>query len=342
MIKVLYHANCSDGFCSAWIAHKVYPDAEFIPVNYGDVLPKLVSMEIVKKEELEEIGLTGECIKSKPFIQGHNFTLNHDDDVFILDFSYPLTTTIEIYNTVNKLVILDHHETAKKNLKDLPFPLMKTVHFYYGRILPKSIAVFDMDHSGAMLTWIYFFPIQPAPSLAQYVQDRDLWKFNLPYSKEISAILYSYPMTFSFWDQLERRLEFEFESLVSQGKAILIYQEKLVNKIVENSNETEIMGQSAGIVNSPILQSEIGHKLAEKYGIGWVWYQKTLRTTHSSHHKCYTELREVEGLVYKTHQIIHSLRSVGDIDVSIIAKEMGGGGHKNAAGFVEETTICPN
>jgi len=32
-LLVLYHANCWDGFCAAWIAHQIYPDAEFVPVQ---------------------------------------------------------------------------------------------------------------------------------------------------------------------------------------------------------------------------------------------------------------------------------------------------------------------
>ena len=27
---VIYHANCADGFCCAWLLSKVYPDAEFV------------------------------------------------------------------------------------------------------------------------------------------------------------------------------------------------------------------------------------------------------------------------------------------------------------------------
>ena len=35
----------------------------------------------------------------------------------------------------------------------------------------------------------------------------------------------------------------------------------------------------------------------------------------------------------KEDTIMFSLRSIGDFDVSAIAKQHGGGGHKNAAGF---------
>ena len=38
---VIYHAGCFDGFCAAWLAHKVYPDAEFFPTHYGEEPPEV-------------------------------------------------------------------------------------------------------------------------------------------------------------------------------------------------------------------------------------------------------------------------------------------------------------
>src|SRR2546422_4504114 len=46
------------------------------------------------------------------------------------------------------------------------------------------------------------------PWLLQYVQDKDLWAWKLPNSREINAGLNSYPYDFKVWDSLEKeRLE---------------------------------------------------------------------------------------------------------------------------------------
>jgi oligoribonuclease NrnB/cAMP/cGMP phosphodiesterase (DHH superfamily) len=41
MIHVLYHANCNDGFCCAWLLKNDsrYADARFVPMNYGEPIP---------------------------------------------------------------------------------------------------------------------------------------------------------------------------------------------------------------------------------------------------------------------------------------------------------------
>lgn len=83
---VLYHANCWDGFCAAWVARKRLGDIEAVPVQYG---------------------------KPMPDVLGRN--------VFILDFSYPRKEVLAIHGTTQGLVILDHHKTAEEELAGLEF-----------------------------------------------------------------------------------------------------------------------------------------------------------------------------------------------------------------------------
>ena len=62
-------------------------------------------------------------------------------------------------------------------------------------------ARFDMGRSGAVLAWDYFFggpsTGRPRPWIVEYVQDRDLWAWKLPRSKEVSAYLRSLEANFS-------------------------------------------------------------------------------------------------------------------------------------------------
>lgn len=45
---VIYHGGgCYDGFTAAWIAHKIWPDADFYPMLHKDPLPDLTGREVV-------------------------------------------------------------------------------------------------------------------------------------------------------------------------------------------------------------------------------------------------------------------------------------------------------
>src|SRR5690606_18083449 len=114
-----------------------------IPVHYKEPLPKL----LVDYYE--------------------NLNTRNKAEVYILDFSYNKETLLHLSHFVKKIVVLDHHITAKEDLEDLPF------------------AFFDMDKSGAVLAWEYFRPGVPVPKLLLHVQDRDLWKFKLDNTAEI-------------------------------------------------------------------------------------------------------------------------------------------------------------
>jgi oligoribonuclease NrnB/cAMP/cGMP phosphodiesterase (DHH superfamily) len=83
---IIYHANCNDGFCSAWVASKRFPDAIFHPAIHGD---------------------------PPPDVTGH--------DVYIIDFSYPREDLIRMNNCCKSLLVLDHHKTAQAALKGLDF-----------------------------------------------------------------------------------------------------------------------------------------------------------------------------------------------------------------------------
>jgi len=75
---------------------------------------------------------------------------------------------IELNEVANNLLVIDHHKTAMKELEGLDY------------------VVFDLDSSGVTLTWQVFNPGVNIPSILLYIEDRDLWKWELPDSKEIS------------------------------------------------------------------------------------------------------------------------------------------------------------
>lgn len=204
--------------------------------------------------------------------------------VVLVDFSYHRETITTLADEVASLHILDHHVTAQAALADLPF------------------AYFDMARSGAVLAWEWVHK-EPVPWILQYVQDKDLWQWQLDGSREISAALASYPFEFSVWDSLQ------FETLKVEGTGILRYENTLVDKIVKEAILVSFVGHRVPIVHSPILASQIGERLSGDYPFCVIWHQKDQRR--------YFSLRSKEG----------------GISVEKIAAQFGGGGHTHAAGF---------
>jgi oligoribonuclease NrnB/cAMP/cGMP phosphodiesterase (DHH superfamily) len=265
MIYVLYHAHCTDGFGAAFAAWKKFGDnAKYIPVSYGKPLPNLDKAKMV----------------------------------YILDFSYDEETLRNLYKKV-EVVVLDHHKTAEKDLKDLSF------------------AKFDMNKSGAMMAWEYFHPEKDVPLMIRYIQDRDLWKFEMKLTKEFHLGLAAIPQIFEVWDKADEN------DLTQAGSAILSYQNTLVERILSSArvmmagefmDEFMVLPYKIAVVNSGVLESEVGNDLLAKFpdiDFALVYY-----TTKDGKTK-------------------YSLRSEDSrADVSEIAKLFGGGGHRNASGFI--------
>jgi len=220
--------------------------------------------------------------------------------IYIVDFSYP-RDVIEKLAERCFVTVLDHHKTAAEELKGLPSP-WEGDH--------RINAVFDMDRSGAMITWHFFHPTDDPPKLLEYIQDRDLWQFRLKGSAEIHAWLRSHPFDFVLWDLLETSLEYS-EDPFKEGAAIKRSVDQTVAMMCGKARVVRILNYKAAIVNATCHWSEVGHHLLEKFpGVDFV--------------ASYGDVAE--------GKVIWSLRSKGDFDVSAVAKEFGGGGHKNAAG----------
>jgi uncharacterized protein len=92
--------------------------------------------------------------------------------VVIVDFSYSRETLESMVRQTNELLVLDHHITAEKALAGLPY------------------AYFDLKKSGAVLAWEWAHD-RPVPWILEYIQDKDLWTWALPLSREINAAIRS-------------------------------------------------------------------------------------------------------------------------------------------------------
>lgn len=217
------------------------------------------------------------------------------DSVIIVDFSYPRNVLEKMRSEAAELVVIDHHKTAQDTLAGLDY------------------CIFDMNKSGAVLTWEYLFPGEEIPQLFLYVQDRDLWKWQMAYSKEVSAALRIQPQNFAFWKWSFIDNPNGLAALVDKGSVILEYQTHCAEQIAtaESVPVIELAGYLVPCVNCTHLISETIGRLAvgEPFAVGY----------------------------FDTgDKRVYSLRSAPDgVDVAEIAKQFGGGGHKHAAGFTK-------
>ncbi|RLT96339.1 DHH family phosphoesterase [Ketobacter sp.] len=264
---IIFHANCLDGFgsaYSAWVHFQLNLNvsAEYLPAAHGDTPPA-----------------------------AHNRT------VYLLDYAYKREGMEQLCQQAAKVIVLDHHITAVNELAgmDQQFDNLE-LHF-------------DMERSGAMITWEYFHSTA-APKLIACVQDRDMWWWNIPESHDVNAGLMSQPFTFERWHEAVQD-EQAFQCLVNDGNAINRYRTQMIEQGKRAAEMGTIAGHRVPIVNCPrAIVSELVGELAEGHPFAAGYSDKGLRRSWS-------------------------LRSAQDgADVAQIAQQFGGGGHKNAAGFV--------
>jgi oligoribonuclease NrnB/cAMP/cGMP phosphodiesterase (DHH superfamily) len=219
---------------------------------------------------------------------------NENCEVYILDFSYSPDTILDAAKTVKHITLIDHHVTAMKQFENVPMPENVTVYF-------------DMNHSGCVLAWQHFFPDLEVPIILQHIEDRDLWRFQLAGTQEITTAIYEkMPLSFKTLCSLN------LKSLFSVGRIQVAQMARMVKRLARYAHPIKIGNATGLAVNAgSCFSSDLGHLLAEKSnGVGMIYYY------------------DGDKLRW-----IYSLRSIGDLDVGALAVQYGGGGHVNAAGF---------
>ncbi|KAF6144558.1 hypothetical protein GIB67_006050 [Kingdonia uniflora] len=162
---VLYHYPCPDGAFAALAAH-LYFSATSLPVLY---FPNTVYNPI-KAEDLP---------------------LDDINDLYLLDFSGPSGFIQKISPRVGRVIILDHHKTALEMFREQSL------------FDDNVVKVIDIKRSGATIAYDYFKnkfieqgigrefvpqdKVEKVNKLFNYVEDGDLWRWNLPDSKAFSS-----------------------------------------------------------------------------------------------------------------------------------------------------------
>jgi oligoribonuclease NrnB/cAMP/cGMP phosphodiesterase (DHH superfamily) len=240
--------------------------------------------------------------KPPPLVTGKN--------VLICDFSYKYNTLKTMIKEANKLCILDHHITAEKDLINIP----------------GKNKYFDKTHSGAYITWAYFFGEESVPLMIKYIEDNDIWKKTMPNTRAFTSFIFNLPKNF---DNYEKFLDetYIFNTVIPMGEGMQkqndTYIQDGIKKVAMNFMLLDNKLYFIANVNTSILKSEIGNSLFHFY-------------PNANFATCYSQ-NTYTGETYI------SLRSTDKAtDVSQIAEKFGGGGHRNAAGIsVFNTNTLP-
>jgi oligoribonuclease NrnB/cAMP/cGMP phosphodiesterase (DHH superfamily) len=220
------------------------------------------------------------------------------DHVYMLDYSIPKAEIEKLRIAGVGVTVIDHHKTAEEDLKDVPG------------------CIFNMDKSGATMAWQYMFGDAPVPALLAYVEDGDLWRFDLPHSRDVRAWIRSFPYEFEAWRGMEVALEQLPYSVFQQGEALRRLEGQQVAQMTapDRVQMLPIGDIQVPVVNAAVLYSEVGEALNKKYPqypFSAYWFKRA-------------DGKEQWGL--RTQK--------DDVDVSMVARQYGGGGHRKASGFI--------
>jgi len=226
--------------------------------------------------------------------------------VYILDFSFPLDVIKTMIEQAQALLVIDHHKTSQDNLADIP----------------DKNKIFDMEECGATLTWKYMNPDEDLPLLYQYIRSYDIWTkdmkdtdaFNLAFELAVrnEEGKYDFKLTERYLDSRE------IEGLISVGKIMKAYHDSLVEKSLRKSHFCPIRRDDKILIVAyvnvvPALTNDVGSRCMSEYPFvdfcACYYIDPSAKATQFS-------LRSRDGCQ----------------DVSIIAKDHGGGGHRNASG----------
>ena len=298
----LYHANCHDGLAAAWLINKslnknLYGPIENHAVDYDGLPPP---------------------IQPGP-----------EDTVFIVDFCYDLEIMEQLRSQCKSFIVLDHHPKAQEVievLKEHP--------------RPSDIYLFDIDRSGALLT---HDTLQEAADYGMFygyyhlshelererndplrynffeaVSDKDLWRFEHEGTREILAGIGTYPLTLEAWLELPLRDPAFVKELYMRGGYIRQHVVGVIDSIISKS-QREVSLRTLGFSESDTKVPLIGVPKAfasETIGRLAIGQPFAVGYEDTSGHRCFSLRSDPNGM-----------------DVNVLAKTHGGGGHVRAAGF---------
>lgn len=240
-------------------------------------------------------------------------------DVYFIDV-LGTKDLVSLCKVANRVIVIDHHKPNKEYVDGLTRP-------------PANLSIiFDISKAACQIAWDHFNPGIDRPWFINYIAERDLWDWNLTDSKAINAGLFNLghlqniEAVNNLYLLTGQDLVNTLETVKSYGNAIIKYHAGLLEKIANSATEVTFtppgnIGKYKCWIASihREISSELGNILAEK----------PLKSGDIP------TFSAVYTFDFRTGNWIVSLRGIdGGVDVNMLAKQFGGGGHTKAASFV--------
>ena len=322
---IIYHktsrrANCPDGIAAAWVvarrlladSHRCIKNAE----NYDKQATNEPQNAHVCRQSAR--ALREMAIKlANPQVLGCTYEdkppeIAPGSEVIIVDFSFPYAVLQEWSKLPRTNVkVIDHHITSMNDLANF------------------SNAIFDVKECGATLAWKHFFPDKPMPVFLEFVRDRDLWQknpdspwwgFSLPETAYFHEAIGKLGRDFALFDKLaEMDLAELRQFLLPKGQELVDKKVAMAEEIVKERARVQKFYEwnSVAVIH---LQNPAEDRIHSDVGACMLHHfpEAQFAAIFSSTGKC----------------SLRSLTQGNNFDVEAIALRYGGGGHRNAAGFV--------
>jgi uncharacterized protein len=228
--------------------------------------------------------------------------LKSDDYMYIMDFSYDVPLMNDIKSRIERLVVMDHHESARESLAGLDY------------------AIFDITKSGARLAWDYFVGEDMPSANVDIIDAYDLWKKDHPV----------YP-----WKDIAAFHLAAVEKVGEMGFWVNLANATFLDRGIL-ANGRELYKDIEGIVDN-LKASPLSEKIAHKGIDIFFTHNKAMVSLTSDALYSDKELNTpvtIMAFERDDNKIVMSIRSAPHSPVTAleIAKVFGGGGHVPSAG----------
>lgn len=232
--------------------------------------------------------------------------IGKDEEVYIVDYSISLQEMEKLLEITSNVIWIDHHKTAIEKYKDFP----------------REIKGLRYDGvAGCILTWMYFNGYSEpgdevergVPTFTRYIGDYDIWEFKYGDDTRHFHMAFNAQNYTPTDERMMGLLRFPIvKAMCADGAVMGQYKQSWSKNYCKVYGfEKDFEGYKAYVINLGFAGSDsfIGVDV-DKYDL-------------------------LISCVYDGQKWKYSLRSE-KIDVSEIALKYGGGGHKGAAGFVND------
>ena len=257
------------------------------------------------------------------------YFLEKGEQFYLYPFNYDMSLPIEDFDKNDKLYFLDvvcQPYTEMQNLINSGYNVIICDHhksFLETEIHKQTKGNCSLDFAGCELTWKYFYPNSPMPEFVRLLGRYDMWdKFNEDWETRILPFQWGMrnhrtdPINyFDIWEDLFNDTEsHSMNSILEEGKMILNYQRKVY------AGQVATYSFEATLEDHPNLRLIC---LNSPGGNSMMFDEKWNPDLYDA----------MFVFVSKGESYICSLYTVKDLDLSVIAKSYGGGGHAQACGF---------